>query len=103
MQELIRKPNIRICTEQLRDAEGRLVVAHFAVLDFEGSRFVKLVHVEYIYENIVAAAECLPCGALSMRFFNERAVSFSKSVVSPYSSFSFFISQPTRAPSLGRI
>lgn len=82
----------------VKDKNGVLVRVRFTIVEVNGSfqgQIVSIVPLVKKDEKIV----CLPCAKNSNRVVIDTTPSFI-SKISPYFSLEFFMSQPTRAPSL---
>ena len=96
---LVARPKSKIVERIIRTREGDFVRAFFAVTEYQGKYFVKLVRTEKIAvrdfntpEKYFLSGKCQTSGWTVQEIFTE-------SIISPYKDFAFFISQQTRAPS----
>ncbi len=89
----------KIIPKLVKMADGRVALVHFLV-SFEGGELkAKIVSVQYsdekVVENKAPLAICGACEKLA-QVFSEKT--YYEKIVSPYTKFAFFVSQPTRAP-----
>ena len=82
-------------------ADGRIALVHFLV-SFEGGELkAKVVSVQYSPSSVVSNTDTLAlCGACVKSGEIKSEKKYYKNIISPYAKFAFFVSQPTRAPSV---
>ena len=107
IQMLIKSHNKGIYERILTDKSGRLVRVQFAVVEVDGvmrGRVISVTPVVSVSGKIAAetTSEEVLCLPISVTRDIATAVEsiFVQARISPYASFEFFMSQPTRAPSL---
>ncbi len=98
---LVTQPKSKILRKIIQSPTGEYVLATFVVAEFQGTFKARLVSVEALpqsdFEKPVAVSLPLPKRqpiAISTLIF------FVDKIISPYQELLFFVSQPTRAPSL---
>lgn len=105
---LINRPQGRIVEKILKNNEGFFVRAYFAVLEWEGQIYVKLIRTEDIYsqnsscsnsESFRPEGKCCLAAPYIISFSDEE-ISIPEYQSSPFKDFSFLTSQLTRAPSI---
>jgi hypothetical protein len=109
---LIKNTHNGIYERILTDRNGRLVRVQFAIIETSGivrGRVISVMPVISVVGKIGIGSE-LATTASPGQFYlpalvqsgvvKEIKTSFVKTRISPYTSFEFFMSQPTRAPSL---
>lgn len=95
---LVARPQSKIIERIIQTKEGDFVRAFFAVTEFEGKYFVKLIKTEKIEVRDFNTPEIyLLDGKHQTSGWTIQQI-FAKSIISPYKDFAFFISQLTRAP-----
>lgn len=98
---LVTKPKAQILRKIIQSPTGEYVLATFAVSEFQGTFRAKLLSVEVLpqsdFEKPVAVSLPLP---KKQSIAISTVVSFIDRVASPFQELLFFVSQPTRAPSL---
>ncbi len=96
------RPQQQIVEKVLQTKTGGFVRAQFLLTEYQGRIHVKLISAEAISEQEAQAfsapiAQALPL-PVSLTTF-ERVLERGETIVSTFTDFSFFTSQPTRAPS----
>ncbi|MCX6716593.1 MAG: hypothetical protein NTV72_01585 [Candidatus Taylorbacteria bacterium] len=97
---LINRPQAKVVEKLLFNKDGALVRAFFAVLEWEGQYYVKLLRTEEVGNTDFTTPTtcCLPSP------FTETAIIAPKKllgdhIISPFKDFNFLTIQFTRAPS----
>ena len=97
---LVARPQAKIVERIIRTKTGDFVRAFFAVTEYQGKYFVKLVKTEKIaIRDLNSPEKYLLDGKHQTSGWSVQEI-FAESIISPYKDFNFFISQQTRAPSL---
>lgn len=86
--------------EKVIENENGLFLARFQIIEAAGNIRWKLIEVTEITAPIAQSEEILLIEAPIVGEVYEILESQPSKIYSPYSSLSFFISQPTRAPNL---
>ncbi len=98
---LVTQPKSKILRKIIQSPTGEYVLATFIVAEFQGTFKARLVSVEALpqsdFEKPVTVSLPLP---KKQPVAISTVVSFVDRVVSPFQELLFFVSQPTRAPSL---
>jgi hypothetical protein len=98
---LVTQPKSKILRKIIQSPTGEYVLATFVVAEFQGTFKARLVSVEALpqsdFEKPVAVSLPLP---KKQPVVISTLVSFVERIVSPFQELLFFVSQPTRAPSL---
>lgn len=99
---LINRPQVKIIDKVIKDEKGNFVLAYFAILEWEGQIYVKLIKTEPAKDQNIFRSEGKCC--LSGAKENAGKI-FDKKIYGEYipfsiKDFSFLTSQLTRAPSL---
>jgi hypothetical protein len=84
--------------EKVIENENGLFLARFEIIEAAGNTKWKLIEVSEITAAQTAPSEVLLIAAPVIGEVYEIDSSHPQKTISPYSSLSFFISQPTRAP-----
>lgn len=81
----------------IRDSNGVLVRVRFTVVEVNGVFKGRVISAEPLISKTDEEVVCLPCIKESKVIAEDAVIDFS-SILSPYFSLEFFMSQPTRAP-----
>ncbi len=81
----------------VKDKNGTLVRVRFTVVEIDGKFQGQIISVIPLVAPSAENAVCLPC-LKENKLATEKLCEFFDSIVSPYFSLEFFMSQPTRAP-----
>lgn len=91
----------RIVPKLVKMADGRMALVQFLVTFEAGTIKAKAISICIQDESVISKEETLAlCGACEKAGEIISRENIYSSVVSPYSGLLFFVSQPTRAPSL---
>ena len=95
------RPQQKIVEKILQTKGGGFVRAQFLLTEYQGRIHIKLISAEPISEQeggtfSVPSTLALPV-AITIGTF-ERVLNYGETIVSTFTDFSFFTSQPTRAP-----
>lgn len=105
------RPQVKVVERIIRNETGAFVIGYFAVLEFQGKVYVKLLKTEALHTSHVknttaesvhfrgASCTCLPCGYESSSDLERNKATF-RPIRSPFKDYTFFFSQLTRAPSV---
>jgi len=95
---LVVQPQNQIVEKVLKTKAGILVRATFLVSTRAGKAHVKLLSAVPVSAGFeTPCAKALPCSIQKLQFELEKSFG-EKPTESPFLDFSFFVSQPTRAP-----
>lgn len=81
----------------VKDNNGVLVCVRFTIIEVDGVFKGYVISAEPLVSKTEKDVVCLPCLKEKKVIFDDIKIDFS-SILSPYFSLEFFMSQPTRAP-----
>jgi hypothetical protein len=97
----IRQPKTKVLERIIRAKTGEFVLATFLVVEYQGQVRAKLLSIAPLTQEQAefqaSAIKALPAPLVKTVF--EKVLTFGEEIISPFVDFSFFVSQPTRAPS----
>jgi len=97
---LIKQPKISIISREVTGYSGERLIAYFAVIETSGVPEIRFLGTKPVPVTLAPVEVVLALPGRIARRFGETLERVFTSILTPLSSLDFFISQPTRAPSL---